>query len=276
MGKQGSGFAMGAFSRVGRIDIEALSRRAIDKCLRSEDPRPLEPGSYTVILEPSATSNLMMFMGMLAFNGLAHAEKRSPFAGKLGQRVFGDNVTIEDNAYHDLAHGMPFDFEGLPRQRVTLVEGGVLQGLIHDRRTAKLMKTESTGHALPQPNPSGPWPLNLMLQPGEQTPEEILAGTKKGILVTQFHYTNIVNPMEISLTGMTRNGTFMVEDGQIVHAVKNMRFTESVIKAFNHVSAIGNGHGPNRGCVLRGHPHHRGATRGHPRAQRGDRPLRSE
>ncbi|MFC1572519.1 TldD/PmbA family protein [Candidatus Eisenbacteria bacterium] len=240
MGDKGAGVAAKSTPRVAEVDIQALTATAIEKCVASEDPQPLEPGEYTVILEPSAASNLLMFTGGLGFSGLAHIEGRTPFVGKIGEKIFGENITIEDNAYHEITGGVPFDFEGLPRQRVVLVENGVLKTVLHDRQTAQKMDTETTGHSLPQPNASGPWPFNLLLHPGDQSPEEILKSTKRGILVTQFHYTNIVNPMELSLTGMTRNGTFMIEDGKITHAVKNMRFTESVIKAFSNVTAIGN------------------------------------
>lgn len=239
MGAQGAGFAVQTSPSIKRVDIATLTDRAMGKCLGSENPANLQPGEYTVILEPSAVSNLLMFCGMLAFNAQAHIEGRTPFAGKVGEKVFGDNITIRDNAFHELATGVPFDFEGMPRQNTTLIDRGVLASLVHDRSTAAKTETTSTGHALPQPNPNGPVPLNLCLEPGEQTPEEIIAATPKGILVTQFHYTNLVNPMELSITGMTRNGTFMVENGRITGAVKNMRFTESVIKAFSNVTAVG-------------------------------------
>ncbi len=240
MGDDGAGFASHVHHRAETVDIGALTERALEKCRASQVPQPLEPGEYTVILEPSAVSNLLMFMGPLGFNALAHIEGRSPFGGKVDEKVLGENITIEDNAYHEQAGGVPFDFEGMPRQRVTLIDRGVLKSLVHDRRTAAQMQTETTGHALPQPNPNGPWAMNLMIQPGDQSPEEIIQSTRRGILVTQFHYTNIVNPMELSITGMTRNGTYMIEDGKITHAVKNMRFTESVIKALSNVSAVGN------------------------------------
>jgi predicted Zn-dependent protease len=240
MGGEGSGFAAATGARVADIDIPALTERAIDKCVASAAPEPLAPGEYTVILEPAAVSNLLLFAAGSAFGALAHIEQRSPLNGRLGDKVLGDNISIEDNAYHAIGLGLPFDFEGMPRQRVTLVTDGVLQRLVHDRRTAAKMDTETTGHSLPQPNMSGPWPFNLTLIPGEQSHDEIIASTKQGILVTQFHYTNVVNPMELSVTGMTRNGTFMVKDGKIAHAVRNMRFTESVIKALSNVTAVGN------------------------------------
>lgn len=240
MGEKGSGFAAQTFPSIQSIDIAALTERAIGKCIGSEQPADLPPGKYTVILEPAAVSNLLMFTGFFGFSAQAHLDGRTPFVGKEGERVFGENITIRDNAYHELATGVPFDFEGMPRQIVTLIDKGVLTSLVHDRSTAVKMNANSTGHALPQPNPNGPVPLNLCLEPGERTPEEIIADTPKGILVTQFHYTNLVNPMELSLTGMTRNGTFMIENGKVTGAVKNMRFTESVIRALSKVTALGN------------------------------------
>jgi predicted Zn-dependent protease len=240
MGGVGSGFANAIQTKTEDIDIDALTLRAIDKCVSSEKPKAIKPGEYTVILEPDAVSNLLMFTSWLAFNALSYIEKRSPMTGKLGQKVFGDKITIKDDAYAKLSSGVPFDFEGMPRKRLTLVEKGVLKNLAHDRRTAKMMGVETTGHALPQPNPSGPYAMNLNIAPGKDSPEKIIKSTKNGVLVTQFHYTNVVNPMQLSITGMTRNGTFMIENGEIAYAVKNMRFTESVIKALSNVSAIGN------------------------------------
>jgi len=133
---------------------------------------------------------------------------------------------------------MPFDYEGQPRSRVELVKNGVLNAVIHDRKTAKKARTASTGHALPQPNYMGPIPLNLAVKPGQGTLADLIKGTERGILVTQFHYTNILKAQTVEMTGMTRNGTFMVENGKIAYPIKNMRFTQSMVETFNNIEAV--------------------------------------
>ncbi len=224
---------------VAGIDLKGVADTAIDKGLKSREPVAVEPGEYTVVLEPAASGNLLIFLGWLAFGALAYQEGRSFLTGKLGQKVFGENITIEDNVYHELAGGLPFDFEGIPRQKVTLVEGGVARTVVHDRKTAKKAGAQTTGHGLPIPNTSGPIPLNMVMQTGDASVEDMIASTRKGILVTQFHYTNTVNPMKLMLTGMTRNGTFLIENGKVTKPVKNMRMTESLEKILNNVEMIG-------------------------------------
>jgi len=224
---------------VSKIDLEGVAETAIDKALKSREPVAIEPGEYTVVLEPAASANLVIFLGWLAFGGLAYQEGRSFLSGKLGEKVFGDNINIDDDVYHELSGGLPFDFEGIPRRKVALVENGVAKSVVHDRKTALKEGVESTGHGLPVPNTSGPIPLNVVFQPGGVSKEEMIASTKKGVLVTQFHYTNTVNPMKLMVTGMTRNGTFLIEDGKVTKPVKNMRMTESLVKILNNVDMIG-------------------------------------
>ena len=134
--------------------------------------------------------------------------------------------------------GLPFDFEGSPRQRVPLIENGIFRSTVHDRRTAKLSGVENTGHALPQPDSNGPMPLNMVMSAGDSSLEEMIASTEKGLLVTRLHYTNILNPMTMLLTGMTRDGLFKIEDGKVTNGLKNMRFTESVLHILNNVEEL--------------------------------------
>jgi predicted Zn-dependent protease len=239
MTEDSAGWAEETSKDVREIDVEKVSGVAIEKAVSSRKPVSIKPGEYTVILEPSAAGDLLIFLGWLAFGALAYQEGRSFLSGKLGQKVFGENITIEDNVFHDMASGLPFDFEGMPRQRVSLIEKGVAKNVVHSRRTAKKAGTQTTGHGLPEPNTSGPIPLNLALAPGNSTLEEMVKSTEKGILVTQFHYTNPVNPMKLILTGMTRNGTFLIEKGKVNGAVKNLRFTESLEKVLSNVEMLG-------------------------------------
>ena len=221
------------------IDFEGASERAFRKALDSRNPRDIEPGEYDVVLEPPAVGDLVMFLAWLTFGALPFIEGRSYFSGKLGEKVFDEKLNIDDDVYHPLSGGIPFDFEGMPRKKVTLVENGVAKAVVHSRKTAKKLNTETTGHGLPEPNTYGPIPLNLVVHPGDATLEEMIESTERGILVTQFHYTNSIDPMKIILTGMTRNGTFLIENGKIAHPIKNLRFTESMVKAFSNIEMIG-------------------------------------
>ncbi|MFN2590775.1 MAG: TldD/PmbA family protein [Actinomycetota bacterium] len=238
-GDGGAGAAEVAASRFEEIDAPAVGARAFDKARRSQRLQDLPPGRYDVVLEPLAVTTLVSFLAYVGFGGRAIAEGRSPFSGREGQQVSADDITIYDDAVSSLTIGMPFDFEGTPRRRVVLIENGVFRTGVHDRRSARLAGVESTGHALPPPNPEGPFPLNLFLEPGAATVEEMIRSTERGLLVTRFHYSNIVNPMETSITGMTRDGTWLIEDGRVAHAVKNLRFTQSILEALSNVRSIG-------------------------------------
>jgi len=235
----GSGFAEVFGRRLEAVDPAAIGRRAADKAVRSASPRPIEPGEYEVVLEPNAVSTLVGFLAYIGFGGRALVEGRSCLSGKEGQRVADPRITIYDDALSPETIGLPFDFEGTPRRRVDLIRGGVFLDGVYDRRTAKQAGKESTGHALPPPNPEGPFPLNLFMAPGDAGLEEMVAATRHGLLVTRFHYSNIVNPIESSITGMTRDGTWLIEDGEVRHPVVNLRFTQSILEALSAVSMVG-------------------------------------
>ena len=238
-GDGGAGFAEATDSRMGDLDPGAIGHRAFTKARDSQAPVALEPERYEVVLEPAAVATLLGFLAYLGFGGRAIAEGRSCFSGKIGQRLMSDQVTIYDDALSPLTVGLPFDFEGTPKRRVDLAEGGVVKGGVHDRRSARQVGTESTGHALPPPNPEGPFPLNLFLEPGQSRVEEMVAATTRGLLVTRFHYSNIVHPTASVITGMTRDGTWLIQDGEVKHPVRNFRFTQSIIDALRDVEMIG-------------------------------------
>jgi predicted Zn-dependent protease len=238
-GEDGSGFSEVFSTTSADLDPAGIGRRAADKAVASRSPRDLDPGRYAVVLEPSAVSTLVGFLAWIGFGGRVLAEGRSCFSGKQGERVGGENVTIYDDATASGTLGLPFDFEGVPRSRVDLIKDGVFVGGVYDLRTAKLAGTTTTGHALPSPNPEGPFPLNMFMSPGEATLEEMIASTERGLLVTRFHYSNIVHPVESTITGMTRDGTFLIEDGEIAHPVKNLRFTQSIIQALTDTETVG-------------------------------------
>jgi len=236
--RDGSGWAEQTSHDVKDIDFARLNETARAKAAASRKPRDSKPGKYTVVLEPQAAADLLTYVNAYSFGGQFYNEGRSFVCGRLGKRVLSPLLTLEDD-YLGAAPGMPFDFEGQPRARVTLVENGVLKNIVHDRKTAKKAKTVSTGHALPQPSYFGPLALNLSVKPGKGSLEDLVKGTERGILVTQFHYTNLLKAQTMEMTGMTRNGTFMIEDGKISYPIKNMRFTQSMVEAFANIEAVG-------------------------------------
>ncbi len=238
-GEGGNGFAEVFDARVDQIDPEAVGRRAAGKARDGQNPRDLDPGTYRVVLEPSAVSTLAGFLAYMGFGGRMILEGRSCFTAKEGQSVAAPSISIYDDATAPGTLGIPFDFEGVPRRRVDLIVDGVFRGGVYDMRTAKQAGKGSTGHALPPPNPEGPFPLNLFMEPGDATLEEMIAATDRGVLVTRFHYSNIVHQVESTITGMTRDGTFLIEDGEVKYPVKNFRFTQSILEALQNTAMVG-------------------------------------
>jgi PmbA protein len=241
MSDSSAGYAAALASDFATFDFEVLGRVAVEKCLRSRNPRPLAPGEYTVILEPYAVQDLVQMMSYTGFSATALQEGRSFMAGKMGQRLVDPRVSIWDDGLDPEGVPWPFDFEGVPRQRVDLLKDGTARGVVYDSYRAGKEGRASTGHALAlgSPNPYGPLPLNTFFSRGEASVEEMIGSTERGIYVTRFHYTRPVEPSRVVVTGMTRDGTFLVEKGEIAYPVKNLRFTQSYVEALNGVEAIG-------------------------------------
>ncbi|MEO0237756.1 MAG: TldD/PmbA family protein [candidate division WOR-3 bacterium] len=238
-GKNSSGWAEQNELSVKNIDVIKNTKIAVEKAKKSKNPKDIKPGKYTVILEPAAVADLISFLSYTTFNGLMVAEGRSFLSGKIGQKVACDMVTLYDDPYFEGIGGIPFDFEGFPRQKLTLLENGVFKDVPTDRKVAKMLNLENNGHSLGADDEYGPLPLNLYLKEGNSNLDEMIKTTKTGILVTQFHYVNMLNPMTTTITGMTRNGIFLVEDGKVKDGLKNMRFTQSIMEALSNVLMIG-------------------------------------
>ncbi len=233
-----SGWAKAASPDLEGIEPEMLARRAMEKAERSRQPREIEPGRITVILEPAAVLDLAGFL-FYDFAGTAVGDNRSCFNKRIGKQVFGKNIEIWDDVYHPLQSGAPFDGEGVLRERVRLVEAGVPKRLVYSRATAKKMKAKPTGHGLPLPNEWGEAPLNLVMEGGDSSLEKMIASTERGVLLTRVWYVREVDPYEKVLTGMTRDGTFLVEGGRVVAGLRNMRFNESVLEMLSKVEEMG-------------------------------------
>ncbi len=234
-----SGYAEQRAEAASELAPRALAELAADTARRTAGPREVEAGRWDVILHPAAVADMLLLLASSAFNSLAWHEGRSPLCGRMGDRVCDESVTVWDDALDPRGLREPFDWEGVPTRRVELLTRGVAAGLVHDTRTAALQDARSTGHATPPSSGLGPVPAHLFMQPGEADVEEMIAAIERGLVVTRFHYTNLVDPRQATFTGMTRDGTFLIEGGEVVGGVRNLRFTESILDALSRVTMIG-------------------------------------
>jgi len=233
-----SGWTKANSPDIRQISPQALATSASQKAAASRAPREIEPGRWTVILEPAAVLDLVGFL-FYDFAGTAVLDQRSCFNARMGKKLMGANITLRDDVTHPLQSGPAFDGEGMPRQKVLLVDAGVPRNLVYARATAKKMKTKPTGHGLPLPNESGESPFNLVFDGGTTSLAEMVAGTDRGILVTRLWYIREVEPYEKVLTGMTRDGTFLVENGRVVAGVRNFRFNQGILEMLSNVEQLG-------------------------------------
>ncbi len=238
MSDDSSGYAEATAWKVGDINTEAIGRDAVEKALQSRNPRDLPPGRYPVILEEYAVADFMSMLSYLGFGALSVQEGRSFMIDNFGKKIVSDAISIWDDGLDPTGLPMPFDFEGVPRQRVDLIKEGVAEAVVYDSYTAGKEGKASTGHGLPSPNIFGPIPAHTFMAPGESSKEEMLASMERGLWVTRFHYTRPVHPKLVIITGMTRDGTFLVEKGEIAYPIKNLRFTQSYLEALANVEAV--------------------------------------
>jgi PmbA protein len=237
-GKNSTGYAQSGTRDVRAIDFLELAQYAARKAIRSEDPIEISPGKYTAIFEPLAVSEFIDYLSYYAFNGRMFHEGRSFLSDKLGSKVVDERIALVDDPFAKNGFSFPFDFEGVPKKRLALISKGVAKNVVYDSLTAFKNKKKSTGHALGGPNPFGPVPLNVVMKPGTKSVDEMIRETERGILVTRFHYTNVIDPRKLTFTGMTRDGTFLIEDGKISKGLKNLRFTENIIEVLNRIVAL--------------------------------------
>jgi predicted Zn-dependent protease len=249
LGADSSGWQKANSPDVRNLDPLALAETAARKSRDSAHPREIPAGKHTVILEPAAVLDMVGFM-FWDYSGMAILDQRSFLTGRIGTKLFGDNITIGDDFAHPLQSGASFDGEGMERQSVTLVENGIVKRVVYARATAKRMQSSeysgkvgligATGHGFALPNEIGEMPLNIVFAPPEhpQTVEQMIASTERGILVTRLWYIREVDPYEKILTGMTRDGTFLIEDGRVRGGVRNFRFNESLIHMLSNVTAM--------------------------------------
>jgi predicted Zn-dependent protease len=244
-----SGWQKANSPNVTNLNPEALAEIAAKKAVESAAPREIAPGKYTVILEPAAVLDTVGF-AFYDFGGLAILDQRSFLSNRIGTKLFGENISIWDDVAHPLQSGSPFDGEGMQRQKVQLIEDGVVKRLVYARASAEKMKKSehtdkvgpivATGHGFPIPNEMGEAPMNIVFE-GPRDPktvEQMIHSTERGILVTRLWYIREVDPYEKILTGMTRDGTFLVENGKVACGVRNFRFNQSLIELLSNVELM--------------------------------------
>jgi len=235
-----SGYAEATSWRVGELDPAATGREAADIAARTTGAGELEPGTYRTVLSPYAFGELLLYFGYSSLGALGLLEGRSFITGRLGERLFDERFSLADDGRDPRGLPKAFDLEGVPKQRVELVEAGVARDVVWDRRTAHREGRESTGHALDATAQAhGPLPFNLSVAPGDATDEELAERVGDGIYVTRLHYVNIVDAREGLLTGMTRDGTFRIENGRVTRPLVNLRFTTSVPELLASLPGIG-------------------------------------
>jgi predicted Zn-dependent protease len=240
MSEDSSGREHGSGFRVDNIPIEFLFREAIKTAEDARHPRDIASGDYTVVLTPHATQDLLNMLNYYGMGAQSLLEGRSWMNDRIGVKAMSKLISIRDDGRDPEGVPVPFDFEGVPKQRVDIVSRGVVTGPVHDRITGRKMGRTSTGHALP---PTlrflGPMATNLFMAPGSSNIEEMIRSTRQGLYISRFWYTRLVHPRDCVITGMTRDGLFMVKDGELAYPVKNLRFTQSYVEALANVDRVG-------------------------------------
>ena len=236
---ESSGYAEWRGTDIAQLNAARLAEIAARRCVDGRGAEPIEPGEYTVVLEPLAVGDMLFMLSYMGMGAMAFQEGRSFMSGRIGEKLAGDNITIWDDATDPRQRAVPFDWEGVAKRKVTIIENGIASGPVYDSYTAHKEGEKSTGHGFPAPNTWGPAPMHLFLGSGDATVEEMIASTGRGLLVTRFHYTNIVHEKQTLFTGMTRDGTFVIENGKVARPVKNLRFTQSILGALSDVEMIG-------------------------------------
>jgi len=233
-----SGWAMQFHPDASKLDINKIAQTALKKAAKSRNPIGIESGQYTVILEPAAVGQLLLMLSFMGFGCRTFYQHRSFMSGKIGEMIAGNNFTVsEDPSDPDFSY-CPFDYEGVFRKKVELINGGTAKGVVYNTYYANLMDALSTGNALAPTKGYGPYPKTLSVAPGEKTIEEMIQSTEKGIYITHFWYINFLNPMKTMVTGTTLDGTFLIENGKITKPIKNMRTNQSLLEAFSNIESI--------------------------------------
>jgi predicted Zn-dependent protease len=226
-------------SDINNFNINKITDELLETALKNVEQIEIDPGVYTVILSPEAVSEILNYTGYTAFNGKMIMENKSFVSHNRGKKIFPETINISDDPFDELTMPLPFDLVGYPRKKIDLIKEGVIKDGVYDHLTALKYNRKCTGNTLsPEHASFGALPFNLVMKEGSNSVEEVISSTKKGVYISRFHYVNILNPMSVQLTGMTRNGTFLIEDGKLGKAIKNMRFNTSVVDMLKAVDMI--------------------------------------
>ncbi|GAI00417.1 unnamed protein product [marine sediment metagenome] len=226
-------------SDINNFNIKKITDELLEAAFKNVEQIEIEPGVYTVILSPEAVSDILNYTGYTAFNGKMIMEGKSFICHNQGKKIFPETITVSDDPFDELTMPIPFDLVGYPREKIDLIKDGIIKDGVYDHLTALKYNRKCTGNTLPPEYASfGALPFNLVMKEGNNSFEEMISCTKKGIYISRLHYVNILNPMSVQLTGMTRDGTFLIEDGKMIRAIKNMRFNTSVIDMLKAVDMI--------------------------------------
>ena len=226
-------------SDINNFNLNKITDELLEAAFKNVQQIEIEPGVYTVILSPEAVSDILNYTGYTAFNGKMIMEGKSFVCNNRGKKIFPETITVSDDPFDELTMPIPFDLVGYPREKIDLIKDGIIKDGVYDHLTALKYNRKCTGNTLPPEHASfGALPFNLVMKEGSNSVEEMISSTKKGIYISRFHYVNILNPMSVQLTGMTRDGTFLIEDGKLGRAIKNMRFNTSVVDMLKAVDMI--------------------------------------
>ncbi len=232
-GSDGGGYASRHSADIDALEVTDLAAEVVDTCERNQHATAIDPGDYEVVLSPYAVTDMLEHLAWVGFSALATQEHRSFM--RMGERLMNERVTIRDDASARDVFPFPFDDEGVSTRPVTLVDRGVCAGLVYDTPTALRDGVPSTGHSLPQPNTWGPIARHMTMDSGDTAWRDLVASVSRGLYVTRFWYVRDVHPLRTVITGMTREGTFLIENGKLTRPVKDLRFTQSIVGALDSV-----------------------------------------
>jgi predicted Zn-dependent protease len=235
-GDAGAGYAARHAVDFAGLDATGLAAEVIETCERNQNAEAIDPGDYEVVLTPYAMADMLEHLSWTGFNALAKQEHRSFM--RIGERLMHESVTIVDDSHDPDVFPFPFDFEGVSTKVTTLIEGGVCSGFVYDTPTAVSDGVTSTGHSLPQPNTFGPYARHLVMRSGTVPSSALIEGVGRGLYVTRLWYVRDVHPLRTIITGMTREGTFLIENGRLTRPVRDLRFTQSIVDALAGVRQL--------------------------------------
>ncbi len=235
----GSGWTQRMSIDAGTFDFEEMAREAVEKAARSRNPVEAPIGEYETVLDTYAVAEMIQNLAFMGLNAMAQREGQGPFVGRLGEQVAAPEITLVNDPANPRTLMESFDFEGQTARRTTLIDRGVARAVVYDSFNAQLDGAPNTGNALPAPNTWGPLAFNLVLQAGDSALDDLVKGVDRGIFVTRFHYTNAVHPVKAIFTGMTRDGTFLIEHGELTQPVKSFRFVQGIFDALSTTRGVG-------------------------------------